>query len=453
MKDTALAAKIAAIENTKFIQVPGPNPLLVPGEKGAWDDGMLEMCDILKDDGKYYLYYHATGQGESYRIGVAVADSPLGPFQKYGDRPILDLCGFGEGDNDRYIACGTVFKESTDSYYLFYSLQQRDDQLNYYIGVATASHPLGPWTKSPKNPIMQNFGYVGGVTKKDGKYYMFNEYPTRVQAVDYGHISVAVADHPEGPWEPCRETPVMPVESWGTWDDAGYSESNVSYDGTLFHMFYGGAKTHANRLKSQESIGYAYSVDGKEFIKYGRNPVARREAMAFGAAMAECCFLAEYPYFYVYHTLRYTEPWFAPDREKFPSMEHIGVQVLSVADRFTVSYPVFSLASLAGDGQEASDLAKLPLSVENADRYALTVAATFAKGNRRGNVTVSLYGSADGKTFDTEPFAVHVLGDRAGRVRKTFTGELCTRFVRITVKGCESAAPVTDVDLSITLKN
>jgi hypothetical protein len=132
-------------------------------------------------------------------------------------------------------------------------------------------------------------------------------------------------------------------------------------------------------------------------------------------------------------------------------MEHIGVQVLSVADRFTVSYPVFSLASLAGDGAEVSDPAKLPLSVENADRYALTVAATFAEGNR-GNVTVSLYGSTDGKTFDTEPFAVHVLGDREGRVRKTFTGELCTRFVRITVKGCESADPVTDVDLSITLK-
>jgi hypothetical protein len=175
--------------------------------------------------------------------------------------------------------------------------------------------------------------------------------------------------------------------------------------------------------------------------------------MAFGAAMAECCFLAEYPYFYVYHTLRYTEPWYAPDCEKFPRMEHIGVQVLSVADRFTVSYPVFSLASLAGDGAEVSDPAKLPLSVENADRYALTVAATFGEGNR-GNVTVSLYGSADGKTFDTEPFATHILGGQAaGRRRATFMGELCTRFVRVTVKGCEGAAPVTDLDLSITLKN
>ncbi len=133
-------------------------------------------------------------------------------------------------------------------------------------------------------------------------------------------------------------------------------------------------------------------------------------------------------------------------------MEHIGVQVLSVADRFTVSYPVFSLASLAGDGQEVSDTAKLPLSVENADRYSLTVSATYPE-ERAGNVTVLLYGSHDGKTFDTEPLAVCLLPGRAGeRVQKTFTGELCTRFLRVAVKGYAGASTVTDVQASITLK-
>ena len=294
MDNLFIEQKIAAIENSNFIHIPGPNPILTPGEKGAWDDGILEMCDILKDNGKYYLYYHAKGNGENYRIGVAVSDNPLGPFQKYGDKPILDLTGFG-GSDDAYIACGSVIKESVNEYYLFYSLQQKRDPHNFYIGLATAEYPLGPWTKYEGNPIMQNFGYVGGVTKKDGKYYMFNEYPNRVQADDYGTISVATADNPRGPWVPCREEPVLPVEDWGAWDDAGYSECNVKYDGTLFHMFYGGAKTNKVRLRSQESIGYAYSTDGKHFTKYSKNPVARRESLAYGAAMAEVCFLAEYP--------------------------------------------------------------------------------------------------------------------------------------------------------------
>lgn len=454
MKDMILEAKLRAIEETRFVQVPGPNPLLIPGEPGSWDDGMLEMCDVLKDNGKYYLYYHATGRGESYRIGVAVADSPLGPFRKYGDAPILDLTGFGNSGNDRYIACGSVFKEAENRYYLYYSLQQRDDQLNYYIGFATAEHPLGPWQKSEKNPILVNFGYVGGVTKKDGKYYMFNEYPTRVQACDYGHISVAVADSPEGPWEACKDAPVMPVESWGTWDDAGYSESKVSYDGNLFGMFYGGAKTHPSRLLSQESIGYAYSVDGKQFEKYGKNPVARREEIYYGAAMAECCYLAEYPYIYVYHTLRYTKPWLPQDSHKFPSMEHIGVQVLSVGDRFTVPYTVYEIPTLAA-GAEASCLTcgKLPLSIGNAERFSLTVRCTYPEGAGipRG-ITVALRCGDREEELDTvDSYCFSGVAAEGKTVQCRFCGELCARFADVIVRN-SNGFPLTDVSVSITLK-
>ena len=61
MKVYLLKTKIKVIENTKFIQIPGPNPILRQGKPGAWDDVMLEMCDILKDNDKYYLYYHTMG--------------------------------------------------------------------------------------------------------------------------------------------------------------------------------------------------------------------------------------------------------------------------------------------------------------------------------------------------------------------------------------------------------
>lgn len=452
MDATVLNAKIQAIENLKFTQIPGPNPLLVPGEPGSWDDGMLEMCDILKDNGKYYLYYHATGAGQSYRIGVAVSDSPLGPFVKYGDKPILDLTTFGHSSNDLYIACGTVFKEAENKYYLFYSLQQSDDQLNYYIGMATANNPLGPWTKYEKNPVMKNFGYVGGITKKDGKYYMYNEYPTKVQASDYGHISVAVADSIEGPWEPIKDAPVLSVESWGTWDDGGYSECNAYYDGNLFHMFYGGAKTDPYRLSSRESIGYAYSVDGFHFTKYTRNPVAHREAVAFGGAMAECCFLADYPYIYIYHTLRYSESWHESEKKKYPNVEHIGVQVLSVADHYTLGYHVFGTESLAA-GATYSDPDKLPLSVATADRFALTVKCTYAE-DATAPVVVHLTTGATPKTFDTEDLYTFTMPLAPGKtVQKTFTGDVCAAFMKLVAENTDKKAAAADVALSIVLKN
>lgn len=457
MENLVLAAKINAIENSAFTQIPGPNPLLMPGKPGAWDDGMCEMCDILKDNGKYYLYYHATGRGESYRVGVAVAESPLGPFIKHGDEPILDL-SFGDG-NDRYIACGSILKEGTGKYYLFYSLQRKDDELNYYIGLATADNPLGPFTKFEGNPIMKNFGYVGGVTKRGGKYYMFNEYPTRVQACDYGHISYAVADTPEGPWMPCKDTPVMPVEDFGTWDDAGYSESNVKFDGSLFHMFYGGAKTHENRLLSQESMGYAYSADGRRFYKYGKNPVAHRENIAYGAAMAECCFLTEYPYVYVYHTLRYTKPWmpegYEYENEKFPRMEHIGVEVLSLTEHFSVSMPALSVDTLAG-GARYTDPDKLPLSVMNARHFALTVSYRCDGEMDAGqpSLLVRVKTGPTPDTLSTEGsyiYSVPTYPGKANTVDYQSDAAVCARFMKIEVENLDSAHPIHDVKITVTL--
>ena len=48
MENLNLAARMNAIENSRFTQIPGPSPILMPGKPGAWDDGMCEMCDIRK---------------------------------------------------------------------------------------------------------------------------------------------------------------------------------------------------------------------------------------------------------------------------------------------------------------------------------------------------------------------------------------------------------------------
>lgn len=451
MYNKFIKEKISAIENSNFTHIIGPNPLLVTGETGSWDDDKIELCDIFKDNGKYYLYYHAMGNGESYRIGVAVADNPLGPFVKYENNPILDLENFGQG-NDKYIACGSVFKESTDKYYLFYSTQQIDDPWNYYIGLATADNPLGPWKKHKNSPILKNFGYVGGITKKDGKYYMFNEYPTKVQADDYGSISLAVADFPEGPWTICKENPVLKVENWGTWDDAGYSECGVKFDGNLFHMFYGGAKTHPTRLCSMESIGYAYSVDGTRFIKYSKNHVAHRENIAFGAAMAEVCHITEYPYIYLYHTLRYTKAWRDEDKEKFPFVEHIGVEILSVTEKFNVNYQAFSIKELA-ENELKFDTSKLPITVSPAKEFSLTVSCEFSK-SALNPLKVYIFSGYDENNFDTKPLYTLIIDAAEDKkVQQTFYGKICTKFIKIAAENTNSNACIKDIKANIMLKN
>ncbi len=71
-----LVKRNALIENGVFIQIPGPNPIITPGPDGAWDDGVTEAADAFKDVDTYYFYYHATGAGKGYRLGVASSTHP-----------------------------------------------------------------------------------------------------------------------------------------------------------------------------------------------------------------------------------------------------------------------------------------------------------------------------------------------------------------------------------------
>ena len=57
-----------------------------PERKQFWNEGAF----VLKKEGRYHMMYSANYFGSRfYGIGGAVADSPLGPFVKYGDNPIL----------------------------------------------------------------------------------------------------------------------------------------------------------------------------------------------------------------------------------------------------------------------------------------------------------------------------------------------------------------------------
>jgi hypothetical protein len=448
MEDSKIVTRIQHIEDTKFIQIPGPNPILLPGTSGEWDDGFLEMCDIFKENDKYYLFYHATGQGEKYRIGVAIADHPLGPFVKYGDKPLLDLAEYGRPD-DVYIACGSVIKE-LDKFIMFYSLQQKGKGI-LHIGIATSDNVLGPWIKSEKNPIISDFGYVGGITKKEGKYYLFSEYPINRSASDYGPLSVAVADNPEGPWTVYRDQAALELEDWGVWDDAGYSEANVKYDGNIFHMFYGGAKCQSIRMNTKESIGYAYSIDGLHFTKYSKNPVARRESIPYGAALAEVCFLMEHPFIYLYHTLRYTKAWLDEEKPKFPKSEHLGVQVLCVNESFTLNLPVYMLTAIE-PGRSSSDRCKLPLNVENVDSIAVTASCRYCSESNKP-MRVHVFTSQDGKSIDTVPhFSFDVDLKPGEMVKQTFVRNISVCYIQIVCENCDLTYPLTDISISLTMK-
>ena len=431
----------------RFIQIPGPNPILVTGEKGTWDEGVIEAADAFKDRGTYYFYYHGTGGGKGYRLGAATASHPLGPFRRHAENPVLELGPKGSWD-DRHVACAMILKEGIGKYLMWYSGHGAPPKYRgWSIGLATASSPLGPWKKHPENPIIENFGYVGGVVKVKGKYYLYTAHPIGSTGPDYSPMALATAESPEGPW---TRWPKNPVLEQGEWDDGGYSEGEVLYFGGLFHMFYGGAKLFPERIRTRECIGYAYSTDGTNFIKYGRNPVATRMANPNAAAFAEVHAIYEAPFVYLYHTLRYEQPRTAADREKFPSVENLGVQVLATASPFRLDMPVLSRKSL-GPKATTSMLDSPPVCLDSVRRVALTAECTCGQKAKSG-IRIRVRSSYDGTHYDSTDLHRFDELARPGRHwRKTFELDTGVRFIKVLVENLDSSEAVSDLKITATL--
>jgi len=448
MKETTLIAKTIEIETSKFIQIPGPNPILVTGGKDSWDEKWIECCDIFKDYNTYYLYYHGMPLNDKlwpvqgYRIGVATASHPLGPWKKYEKNPIVDLGAKGDWD-DHSVACAFIIKEGVDKYYMWYSGFQKCEGFDVHcdIGLATASSPLGPWKKYKGNPILKDFGYVGSVIKVKNKYYMYNEYPISLTGPDYGPIALATASSPEGPWTKYKSNPVLSPGDWGSWDDGGFSEAEVVYRDGVFHMFYGGAKSHPVRIRTMESIGYAYSFDGYNFTKYNGNPVALREKNPDASAFAEVHSFFEYPFTYLYHTLRYNS------RE---NDEDIGVQVLATARPFRLVMPVLNIDYLqAGLTTSLNDCP--PISLEHVSTFAITVDCTYHVQAKAG-LRIHVRASYDGIGYDTEDLYSFDISFRPGEtVSKTIELDAKVMFIKVLVENLDKMQNVSNVKVTATL--
>lgn len=445
-------ARDAFLQKRPLLQISGPNPIIVRGRKGAWDEDVIEACDVLKDFETYYFYYHGVPKDQSkwgvlgYRIGLATAGHPLGPWVKYGDQPILDLGPKGSWE-DKHVASAFVLKEKPGKFVMWYS--GAGQSTPWGIGIASAAKPEGPWQKYERNPIIPNFGYVGGVVKLNGKYYLYTEHPIGSTAPDYGPISLATANSPEGPWTIWDGNPVLSAGSPGAWDDGGYSESKVTYWDGLFHIFYGGAKEYQPRILTRESIGYATSPDGFHFTRYGGNPVAAREAEPNIASYSEVHTLFEPPFIYAFHTIRYIDS----TKASVPGstgIEDLGVQILAPNSPFNLTMPVMAGGTL-GAGATTDLRQSPPVSMSLAAHISLTAECRYA-ASATGAMRVHVRSSTDGLRYDTNDFFAFSNDLLPGDVsRKTEAVAPGVRFIKVIVENTDKSVGLADYEVVATL--
>ena len=244
---------------------------------------------------------------------------------------------------------------------------------------------------------------------------------------------------------------MRPGES-SEWDSGGYSEAEVLYFGGMFHMFYGGAKLYQPRIATRESIGYAYSRDGIQWTKYGGNPVATREAEPNASAYAEVHSLIEPPFIYLYHTLRYKQPWRDRFRDQFPVVEDLGVQVLVMQRPFRLDMPLLQRETLAAGATTSMSRDESPIvALSHVKSASITAQCTYDASATKG-IRLLVRSSPDGMKFDTVDLHTFAPNFEAGKtIRQTFAFPPSTKFIQVLVENLDTSHDVSDVKVIATL--
>jgi GH43 family beta-xylosidase len=199
-------------DGLSFVGGPAARPLMQNDR--AWEGAVVEAPEILKHDGRYYLFYSAstTQSDEHHRLRVAIADDPAGPFRDSGKLLIPDL-GFT-------IDASPFRDPNTGKWYLYFAT---DYEADAPFGTGLAVVELAPDLLSAVTkpvPVIRaqadwqiyerNRRYKGrlwtawhcvegpSALYQEGKFYCLYS-AGAWYGENYG-VGFAVADHPLGPY-------------------------------------------------------------------------------------------------------------------------------------------------------------------------------------------------------------------------------------------------------------
>lgn len=150
---------------------------------------------VVRKDSKYYLFFGANdiqSDAEYGGIGVAVADSPSGPFRDYLGKPLIDKFHNGAQPIDQFI-----FKDKDGEYYIIYGGWR-------HCNIARLNKDftaIVPYADGTLYKEITPEGYVEGpfMFIKNGRYYfMWSE--GGWTGPNYS-VAYAIADSPFGPFK------------------------------------------------------------------------------------------------------------------------------------------------------------------------------------------------------------------------------------------------------------
>ena len=136
----------------------------------SWAEKQMWAPDAAHKNGKYYLFFPAKAYDGIFRIGVAVSDSPVGPFQP---QP--------KAIKNSFSIDPAVFEDEDGSYYMYFGGLWGGQLQRWRKGTFNAESPDSPTAHIPKDdePALLPF-----IAKMTDDLLEFAEAPKEIEILD-----------------------------------------------------------------------------------------------------------------------------------------------------------------------------------------------------------------------------------------------------------------------------
>lgn len=237
-----------------------------------WSGRQMWAPDAAEKNGKYYLYFPLKDKNDIFRIGVAVADKPEGPFVAE-PRPMdgsysIDPAVLQDNDDDYFIYFGGLWGGQLQRYRnnkaIECGAEPADNEPALCAKVAKLTGNMLEMNEEPKDVLILDENgeplkagdherrYFEGpwMHKHNGKYYF--SYSTG----NTHKLCYAVGDTPYGPFT-FGGTILTPVEGWTT------HHSIVEFK-DKWYLFYHDSRQSGGKtwLRSVKMVELQYNADG-----------------------------------------------------------------------------------------------------------------------------------------------------------------------------------------------
>ncbi len=170
------------------------HPRIIDTGEVKWARRAMWAPCAVENGGKYYLFFAANDvkEGEVGGIGIAVADSPEGPFADLLGRPLINEIWNGAQPIDQF-----VFQDEEGQWWIVYGGWR-------HCNLAKLSDDFTKLEPMDDGRLVREItpeGYVEGpvMFRRDGKwYFMWSEGGWGNASYQ---VAYAIADSLEGPWE------------------------------------------------------------------------------------------------------------------------------------------------------------------------------------------------------------------------------------------------------------